>query len=405
MFGLYIKGKNNRATLLGILTMVKNNYIWYFITTATMVAGCRKPYAPPAVLARASYLVVEGVIDSGSDSTLIALSRTVNIANHTSLLIDSGAEVAVEREDGANYPLSKFKGRYLVIGLNLDKAKKYRLHIKTGGDEYASDYEPVKLTPPIDSISYKITGPGLQINSSTHDVTNNARYYRWAYEEAWKFHAAVNSGLIVKNGKITFRAANEMYYYCYAGDKSSNIVLASSEKLSQDVISQNPVTLIPRNSEKLEIKYSIRLKQYALTKGAYAFWENLRKNTEQLGSIFDAQPSQLVGNIHSISNPAEPVVGYVSVTNMQSRRIFISKNVLPDEWNIDLTGCENNAYLFANPNTRQDDVALFILKGGLVPTSSVLDSLGQLIGYRASTVECTDCRVRGNINAPVFWQN
>jgi hypothetical protein len=244
----------------------------------------------------------------------------------------------------------------------------------------------------------------LQINANTHDATNSTRYYRWAYEEAWRYHSEINSGLIVKNGAITFRAPDEMYYYCYAGDKSSHIVLASSEKLSEDVISESPVTLVPPTSEKLQIKYSILLKQYALTKEAYQFWENIKKNTEQLGSIFDAQPSQLKGNIHSVTKPDEPVIGYMSITNVQTKRIFIPASAFPDTYNVPLTSCENKPYLLFNPVSGENDVQFYIIQLGLIPTQTIVSNTGMLIGYKASTVECTDCRVRGTLQAPDFWE-
>ena len=47
---------------------------------AVMVAlvSCKKPYFPPVISGPNGYLVVEGAINSGSDSTFITLSRTVN---------------------------------------------------------------------------------------------------------------------------------------------------------------------------------------------------------------------------------------------------------------------------------------------------------------------------------------
>src|SRR6202012_4114028 len=97
------------------------------------------------------------------------------------------------------------------------------------------------------------------------------------------------------------------------------------------VVYQNPLTQIPLTSEKVETKYSIIVRQYALTQEAYNFYQNIKKNTEQLGSIFDAQPSQLSGNIHNVTNPNEPVVGYVTVSTVQSKRIFIAHESLPGD--------------------------------------------------------------------------
>jgi Domain of unknown function (DUF4249) len=381
----------------------------YLILLTAAAPGCRKPYAPGPISSPGTYLVVEGVIDPGADSTIIKLSNTVNIAGNTSSAVETNARVTIENEGGPSYTLTErtpyYAGQYLAVGLSLDKTKKYRLYIKTsGGNEYASDYVLVKPTPPIDSVTYKITPKGLQINSNTHDAANSTRYYRMAYEETWKYHAMYNSELIIKNGEIVSRREDEQIYYCYRGDKSANIILASSEKLSQDVIFEHPIILIPPSSEKLTIKYSILLKQYALTKEAYAFWENIRKNTERLGSIFDAQPSQLKGNIHGITNPGETVIGYVSVATMQTKRIFIDNNLFPNTWYVPDNGrCEKNAYRLNNNG--ENDVDLFIIKGGLVPITAIISPFPRkIVGYEASTIECTDCTLKGTTTAPPYWE-
>ncbi|WP_295718518.1 DUF4249 domain-containing protein [Mucilaginibacter sp.] len=384
----------------------RGNYM-VFLALLTAIVACRKPYTPKAILAPGSYLVVEGVINSGADSTIITLSKTINIATKDSSAFETNAQVTVENEGGTSYPLQEFKaGHYLAIALNLDKTKKYRLHIKTAGsNEYASDYVAVKPTPPIDSITYRITDKGLQVNVNTHNPANSTRYYRWAYEEAWQFHAQRNSESIVKGTDIVPRKPEEQIYYCFAGDKSSNIVLGSTEKLQQDIISQIPITIISPRSEKLQIKYSILLKQYAVTKEEYQFWENIKKNTEQLGSIFDAQPSQLKGNIHGITNPAEPVIGYIGVTNTQTKRIFITNNRFPDNYYpVYADECEVISAFFINALTGANDVDFFIFRLGYIPVSPIISPRGVTIGYKAAPIECVDCRLRGHIDAPDFWE-
>lgn len=378
-----------------------------FIALLTAIVACRKPYTPKAILAPGSYLVVEGVINSGADSTIITLSKTINIATKDSSAFETNAQVTVENEGGTSYPLQEFKaGHYLAIALNLDKTKKYRLHIKTAAsNEYASDYVAVRPTPPIDSITYRITDKGLQVNVNTHNPANSTRYYRWAYEEAWQFHAQRNSESIVKGTDIVPRKPEEQIYYCFAGDKSSNIVLGSTEKLQQDIISQIPITIISPRSEKLQIKYSILLKQYAVTKEEYQFWENIKKNTEQLGSIFDAQPSQLKGNIHGITNPTEPVIGYIGVTNTQTKRIFITNNRFPDNYYpVYADECEVISAFFINALTGANDVDFFIFRLGYIPVSPIISPRGVTIGYKAAPIECVDCRLRGHIDAPDFWE-
>ena len=53
--------------------------------------ACRKPYSPPITTANVNYLVVEGVINSGADSTIIKLSRTTPLSNGNKIVIETGA--------------------------------------------------------------------------------------------------------------------------------------------------------------------------------------------------------------------------------------------------------------------------------------------------------------------------
>src|SRR4051812_40950300 len=104
----------------------EGNYMVCLILLIVAAPGCRKPYAPGQLLTPGTYLVVEGVIDPGTDSTIIKLSNTVRLSDPTSQAVETNARLTVENEAGASYSLAEFKaGQYLAIGLNLDKTKKY----------------------------------------------------------------------------------------------------------------------------------------------------------------------------------------------------------------------------------------------------------------------------------------
>ncbi len=308
--------------------------IVYLLVLLILAIACRKPYNPPAVTSTAGYLVVEGVINSGPDSTTIKLSHTVNIANKVTANPVLQAVVAVESDQGVSFPLTETSnGNYVSPGLNLDNSRMYRLNIKTPDNkQYQSDLAPVIVTPPIDSIGFNIVTlpvPGIQIYVNTHDPGNTAKYFRWDYDEAWAFQAKYISYWISNGTTLLVRSPAQNISLCYTNDVSSDIVIASSAKLQQDLLYQTPIAFIPSTSEKIESEYSILLRQYALTADAYNFWVSLRKNTEQLGSIFDAQPTQLEGNIHCITNPSEPVIGYVSICQVSSKRVIITNAKLP----------------------------------------------------------------------------
>ena len=372
--------------------------------------ACVKPYNPPAITANGSYLVVEGVVNAGLDSTTITLSRTVNVSGTTTANAVLQASVAIVSDQNVSFPLTETtNGNYVSPGLNLDVTRQYHLSIKTSNNEqYQSDPVPVVITPPIDSVGFNIVNTpaatGIQIYASAHDATNTLKYYRWDYSETWEFHSKYGSGYITNGDTILQRTYAQDVGTCYASDVSSNIVLGSTAKLSQDVLYQTPITFIASTSEKIEAGYSILLHQYALTAGAYNFWVGLKTNTEQLGSIFDAQPSQLAGNIHCITHPSEPFIGYVSACAVSSKRIFISNSQVPAWAPTYPYTCQQDTEYYVDPHDGQNDVKINLvpLSSTLIPTSALGDTHNPY-GYMASTLECVDCTIRGSKTPPPFW--
>ncbi|MEP6728312.1 MAG: DUF4249 domain-containing protein, partial [Bacteroidota bacterium] len=158
---------------------------------ALLVAGCKEHYESPVQSPLTGYLVVEGVVNSGSGTASITLSRTTKLDNRN-ILTETGAIVKLQGEDNSVYAFAdRGKGIYSTSNLNLNTAIKYRLHITSnGGKDYLSDYVAVKNNPPIDSISWKReNGDGVQLYVNTHDTQNNTRYYQWAYDETWQIQS------------------------------------------------------------------------------------------------------------------------------------------------------------------------------------------------------------------------
>ena len=375
-----------------------------------IIVSCKKPYNPPAINSPGSYLIVEGIINAGADSTVIKLSRTVNVAASTTTNPETGATVTIQSSNNSIYTLAETStGCYSVQVLNLDVTQQYRLSIKTSNNQqYLSDFVPVNLTPAIDSVGFTVEANGIQLYVNTHDPNNNIKYYRWDYAETWQFHSKYGSLYISNGTNIVPRTQAQLIFACYGNDVSSTILLGSAAKLSQDVIYQSPLTAIISTSEKLETRYSILVNEYALTEAEYNFYLNIKKNTEQLGSIFDAQPSEIAGNIHNVTNASEPVIGYVSVCTVQSKRIFISSGQLPQTFiSIYPYNCGIDTNYFSEPKTGINDVAnsLIPLPNSDIPTGTFYLPHGSApAGYLSADQFCVDCTLRGTTTQPSFWK-
>ena len=378
-----------------------------FLLMGIFYMACKKPYNPKVTSQSSNYLVVEGSIVSGPDSTIIKLSRTVKLDSGSTLNPVLNAQVTVQDDNNASFPLKQVSnGLYASASINLDNARKYRLDIKTTDNrEYLSDLVVVKNSPPIDSLAYEYTGSTENFYTYAHDPTNNTRYYRWDYSETYLYNSPIFANYIYKNGAVVMRTPDELTYTCYIRDSSSHIIVNSSAKLQQDIITKNPITQVAFNLDKLKIRYSMLVKQYALTPEAYDYYTNLAKNTEQLGSIFDAQPSEITGNIHCLTNSAEPVLGFVSAGTVAQKRIFLNRSQVPAVYVGTTDTCITAVFLW---NTGKNNFFIpgSFINGLLIPLQPVkIDERGGTFTVSYTTPQCADCTLKGTTKQPPFWQN
>jgi hypothetical protein len=369
--------------------------------------ACREKYVPQLNEPVTGYLVVEGFINSGASATTITLSRSTKLSNLASIVKETKAVVRVENKaNTSSFPLTETSpGVYTNPQITLNPTDQYRLYIKSSlGKEYVSDYSAVRRTPDIDSVSWRRENGGVQIYANTHDNLANTKYYQFIYDETWEFTSKYSTMLKVYNDRlgnphhVGYRdSSNPVYdakvYRCWKTNVPSNILICSTEKLTKDIVSLFPLTYIDPATWKLGILYSINLKEYALSQQGYRFLEQLRKNTEQLGSIFDAQPSDNNGNMHCITNPDEVVIGFVEVSEEKQKRIFISNAQVPG-WNYTQL-CDNEIVVRNLPDS------IKIANG--IPTNVSFGGITGLDYIYFGPSVCVDCTLRGVNTKPPYW--
>ncbi len=387
-------------------------------------SACRERYGLPLESSRENLLVVEGNILNG-DSTVIRLSRTSPIGERK-LVPESAASLQIEGEDNSVYPLFETEeGVYKSDALVLNTNTRYRLLISAAGKQYQSVWNEVLSTPDIDSLIWKREN-GVEILVSSKGSAEDTRYYKWDYDEVWEFHADYPTYVyftyvvsptgvprpecidVTRDG-ITYRSCIERYdhpegtkfndsmYYCWKYVTSSNINIGSTAALNDNVV-LSTVRKIEEDSWELSYLYSIRVKQTGLSREGYQFYKLLESNSEGLGSIFDAQPSELKSNFTCVSDPAEKVIGYIDATTVKSKRLFISISDLPD-WIYDAFPCADT---LTNALVPYADA----ISQNLVPVQ--VKAFERTAPYRITLYslthkQCADCRIRGVHKKPDFW--
>jgi hypothetical protein len=363
---------------------------YWLIALLFLLISCREPFSPHQQEESAFFLVVEGMLNT-TGKTVIRLSKTLPVGKKFVIDYEDKAKVWLENELGASQAfLEQAKGEYHLGQFTLS-GEKYRLVIETSDrKKYVSSYIMLQLNPPIDDITWTRDADGVHLFLNTTGDREHSRHYRWEYEETWEFHTFktdfkyVWPSPIRQGGHIERRTKPEdrLPFVCWQSNKSTNVNLLSTAGLTNNTIHQKPIVDISNNSWKLSTRYSVLVKQYALTEQGYIYWQRLRDNTEKLGSVFDPLPSEIKGNIYSLSNPEEQVIGFFEACNFQSKRIFIDESEVPG-W-LDDRNCVTR--LTGEPFD-------FYFSGAYTPT-------GEGVGAKT---ECVDCRKMGTPVKPAFW--
>jgi len=361
-----------------------------------MLDNCREPYQPPVIKAQSNLLVVDAFLDGTEKTCAVILSRSQDVSDIEPRPMEKNAEVQLVDNKDNSYTLTETSdGNYNVSNVTIDTQMKYQLRIKTeAGSIYQSDFVEIKNTPPIDDVTWKETDQGLQFYVSTHDDEKKSIYYQYRYVETWSYVAPLESSFEIIDGAVHVRIHD--IYHCWRTVSSANISIATSVKLSEDIISNFPFYLIEKPSQKLLKRYSILVKQSTVTVDEYNYWKQLQKNTEKLGTLFDPQPSQILSNVQNIDNPDEPVLGYFSAGITTSKRIFVDASEL-----------KGNYYPRYPMHCALDSIKMdavvssgFILISPYYKTDPLFPD-----GYLCSSLACGDCRQSkgGTTTKPDFW--
>jgi Domain of unknown function (DUF4249) len=389
--------------------------------TVCIIADCRKSYAPPEINTNHLYLTVDGLINMtpGSISS-IKLTRSQKLSDTIPSIPELGAAVNIMNAAGIGYPLTDTgsNGIYVSAVLTLDPAQQYVLSVTTkDGNQYASDPVTPKQTPPIDSVYWTVGTDGatgeqaVNIYLNTHDPSNNTRLYRWDFTETWEHESLYKSPYLVRNKKIVLvNVATEHNWSCWSSAASTNILLGSSAALSTDIIFREPIARIYQNDPRMDTRYSILVRQYAIDASTYDYWALVQKQSETLGGLFDTQPAQLTGNIHNRKVPAEPVYGFVSASTVQEKRIFVSNQELPGWKSIPTQQCNQLAFFVDTPtqdsNTYYETDPNFTIYGFGSVQSNLPGGKPQKGPFQfLMTLACLDCTFQGGSTIkPPFWQ-
>ncbi|HEA30751.1 MAG TPA: DUF4249 domain-containing protein [Leeuwenhoekiella sp.] len=399
------------------------------LVSILVLASCRDEI-PLDTFDYENYLVVEATLTNELKQQEIKLSRTTQL--DTSFAnTENNAEVYVMANETTRYDFEQNEedGTYRSDqAFSAQTSSDYQLFINTAnGRSYSSTVVRPNAAATItdlyaertinaDSIS------GIEVLMDINGGGN--RFFRFEYEETYKivspFPSPVDFTIIDyqedASGSISYDVdtiANprlEEERICYSTNYSAGFNLGTSGALDQNRLLRQPIIFIPANASKIQERYSILGKVYTQNISSYTFYKNLDELSNNDDLLSQKQPGFIAGNMVSIDNNGENILGFFDVAIETEQRIYFNYADFNYEEPPYFYDCDtinlnylDNTVLDRTPNQRKEIYSLL--------TTGKYNIFRRLsFGPRENTYIlisdlCSDCTTFSSHVKPAFWED
>jgi hypothetical protein len=392
-----------------------------------LLLSCVEEFVPENTPIENQLLVVDALVTDEVKKQQVRLWKTANIGPKEEPVPETGAQVVIVENDSNTFVLNEIApGVYeSVRAWGVQSRQTYRLQItRSNGRSYLSDN--VTAPPPsnierVQAVAGKDDQgePGMAILVSSNDPSQNSKFYRYEYTEAYKIIApewsAFEFDVINREYptyEVGFKLNENNRETCYGSGRSTNILQFSTSALAEDRVVDYPLRFIPQSSYTIGHRYTIEVSQYVQTPDAYTFSEQLKEQEGGQSLLSTVQPGFLQGNVRSETDKNERVVGYFDVRTLERQRIWVNyAELFPGEA---LPPYAVNCQVVLSPPL----YSLGAHQMG-VQTSPLIEAIdAHTITYVAENTEfsdihespfyvvkaeCGDCRLLGSEIKPDFW--
>ncbi|MCB0669338.1 MAG: DUF4249 domain-containing protein [Saprospiraceae bacterium] len=293
-------------------------------------------------------LVVDGLLSTSSDSNFIHLIRT-NELNKQIFPGETGALITLFDDVGGSEVYQDLGGgKYYLAGnqMIIETGRTYHIEITTNnGQQYISDPETILPAPEIDSLTFNFSIEDIVerenrvLERSFFNLfvegeiptDNSATFLKWDVEHIYQVAEIDCSPLIPPKVCYVERRVNK-----------NQVLILNGEEYTDGAGYHVPVI-----HQELDYAFglvaSFYVSQKALTKPAFEYWDKVKNTLANGSTIFDSPPASIEGNLHSISDPQQEVLGYFSAIDEKKKVILVTRGDLVDPFDeLPLCGLNGN---------------------------------------------------------------
>jgi hypothetical protein len=302
---------------------------------------------------RGGVLTVDGQVSTIEDQNRILLGLTAETERLPFPL--SEAVITLFDDLGNSYSYSEdelFPGSYMLNDFNGTPGRTYHIQIITpSGESYESVPEKMPESAAQFTTSYEIvheeytdregtvlTEPFVKIlcNVDLSAASEQPLFLRWFIQEDFL--------LSPTDFPDPFNAIPPPCYIAQNADPQT-LVLINSNEINKSTIENMIIGSRIVDWSFFERHYFTTY-QSSLTQEAFEYWRKVDILANQVGSIFDTPPAEIVGNITNIKAPDEKVFGYFQAANQTLDRFYLLPHIFPFPLNMEPCTYYNYKYQY-----------------------------------------------------------
>ncbi len=288
-------------------------------------------------------IVVEGFITDTHGPHVIRLSRSAQYGSTFDAVIQrlDNATVALRNSIGENLPLIPLGGgQYATpssfIGI---QGETYTLLITTNiGQQYSSLPVTLPIGPDLIDVDFRFRKSpsndplkeitGVEVFAKWADAEGEQNFYMW---EADGIYQITTNPELYRDPQSRALAPKSCCSDCFVYEEESSGGLFIQSDANKDGRELTELAaFILDDGKRFNSNYQLRLRQYSLTKEAFAYFNLLSSQLGIDGDIFDAPPAQLRGNIISLDDPTQATIGYFGAFHVSELITAIPKSIIED---------------------------------------------------------------------------
>lgn len=320
---------------------------YLYILAFFSLVSCVELY-DPGLTSDTKRLVVESLITTKDDYQYVYLTYDAAYNSEENIFknLVIKAKVSVTDDKGNSYefydeiaPNNQIKtsAGYNYRSVNKFKAvvgRTYTLHVETvDGKKYVSKPELALPVVPITTAYYEfqaLVPPSkfkgqFNVFIDTKDPAGQTNYYRWdafhvkeqLYCREWYIYGT--------GGAVTQAFVDKCCGPCYDLVACEDCYALGNDRFTDgNTIKKQFIGTVPFDNTT---NYYMQINQYSMTESAYKFWETVRQQSKNSGGLFDATPKSIKGNLQSVDNPKEEVLGYFGVSDVSEYYLNVNRNI------------------------------------------------------------------------------